>query len=117
SRLTILAGPALDPPELTLGRGWSNAQKSAEDVTDRILGSGGGRPAVIVVAETDAAQLVVAELLDRMGARPADWDFVRARLLAAASAAGSSGSAVQDVAAVAVCERSDPDPSWLFDVG
>jgi hypothetical protein len=46
--LTILEGPKLSMPDLAMGKGWRNAQKRSEDVTERVLGavqkSGGGAP-------------------------------------------------------------------------
>lgn len=117
STLKILEGPELEPPELMLGRGWSNAEHSSTDVTARMVESGRERPAVVVVAETAEGQRVVAEILDRMGARPADWDYVRARLAAAASASDPSGLDLEQVAAVLVCESGDPSPAWIFDAG
>ena len=37
ARLTILDGPRLAVQELSLGRGWRNAQRRSEDVTGRVL--------------------------------------------------------------------------------
>jgi hypothetical protein len=37
ARLTILDGPRLTVQELSLGRGWRNAERRSEDVTDRLL--------------------------------------------------------------------------------
>jgi hypothetical protein len=37
--LTILEGPKLSMPELAMGKGWRNAQKRSEDVTERVLGA------------------------------------------------------------------------------
>ncbi len=37
SRLTILEGPALEPPDLAFGQGWSNALRGADDVTAQKL--------------------------------------------------------------------------------
>ncbi len=37
SRLTVLHGPELRPDELSMGRGWSAATKSSEDVTLALL--------------------------------------------------------------------------------
>jgi hypothetical protein len=37
SSLRILEGPHLDPPDLSFGQGWSNAERTAEDVTRRVL--------------------------------------------------------------------------------
>ncbi|HST33946.1 MAG TPA: hypothetical protein VLJ80_10570 [Solirubrobacteraceae bacterium] len=36
--LTILEGPELSMPDLAMGKGWRNAQKRSEDVTERVLG-------------------------------------------------------------------------------
>ena len=47
--LTILDGPKLSMADLAMGRGWRNAQRRSEDVTERVLGElrggGGGRAA------------------------------------------------------------------------
>ncbi len=43
--LTILEGPKLSMPDLAMGKGWRNAQKRSQDVTERVLGAahrGGG---------------------------------------------------------------------------
>jgi hypothetical protein len=37
ARLTIYEGPRLRPDEISMGRGWSNATRAGDDVTDRIL--------------------------------------------------------------------------------
>ena len=37
--LTILEGPKLSMPDLAMGKGWRNAQKRSEDVTERVLGA------------------------------------------------------------------------------
>lgn len=117
STLKILEGPELEPPELMLGRGWSNAEHSSTDVTAQMLESGRERPAVVVVAETAEGRRTTAEILSRMGARPSDWDYVRARLTAAATASDSSALDLERVAAVVVCESGDPSPAWIFDAG
>jgi hypothetical protein len=52
--LTILEGPKLSMADLAMGRGWRNAQRRSEDVTERVLaafqksegGGGGGAAAV-----------------------------------------------------------------------
>jgi hypothetical protein len=53
--LTILEGPKLSMADLAMGRGWRNAQRRSEDVTERVLaafqksdggGGSGGAPAV-----------------------------------------------------------------------
>lgn len=37
--LTVLEGPKLSMPELAMGRGWRNARRRSEDVTERVLGA------------------------------------------------------------------------------
>lgn len=37
AKLTILEGPQLPVQELSMGRGWRNAQRRSEDVTERVL--------------------------------------------------------------------------------
>src|SRR5438128_1122671 len=51
ARLTALEGPSLPDHVLSMGRGWSAAQRDGEDVTQRLLseargwGEGAGAPA------------------------------------------------------------------------
>ncbi|MHB8235117.1 MAG: hypothetical protein ACYDHT_10745, partial [Solirubrobacteraceae bacterium] len=35
--ITVLEGPRLSMPELAMGRGWRNAQRRSDDVTERVL--------------------------------------------------------------------------------
>jgi hypothetical protein len=37
ARLTVLEGPRIPVGQLTMGRGWRNAQRHCEEVTDRVL--------------------------------------------------------------------------------
>jgi len=37
ARLTVLEGPHLSVQELSMGRGWRNAVRTSEDVTERVL--------------------------------------------------------------------------------
>jgi hypothetical protein len=37
AKLTILEGPRIGNAQLTMGRGWSVAQRESEDITDRVL--------------------------------------------------------------------------------
>jgi hypothetical protein len=37
ARLTILEGPRIPVQQLAMGRGWRNAQRQSEDVTERVL--------------------------------------------------------------------------------
>ena len=45
ARLTVLHGPRLAVQELSMGRGWRNAQRRGEDVTDRVLATAKAPPA------------------------------------------------------------------------
>lgn len=54
--ITVLEGPKLSMPELAMGRGWRNAQRRSDDVTERVLAAvtqaagvaAGGQPAAPV---------------------------------------------------------------------
>lgn len=37
SKMTILEGPKLETQEIAMGRGWRNAQRRSEDITDKTL--------------------------------------------------------------------------------
>ena len=37
SKMTILEGPKLEPQDISMGRGWRNAQRRSEDITDKTL--------------------------------------------------------------------------------
>jgi len=45
ARLTVLHGPRLAVQELSMGRGWRNAQRRSEEVTDRVLATAKAPPA------------------------------------------------------------------------
>jgi len=45
AKLTILAGRRLEVSELAMGRGWRNAERTAEDVTQRVLAARRGEAA------------------------------------------------------------------------
>jgi hypothetical protein len=71
SALRILEGPHLDPPELSFGQGWSNAERSAEDVTRRVLEQ--AEPPKLpdaFVVEAEVPEAAVAEMLGGLGAQP-----------------------------------------------
>jgi hypothetical protein len=60
AKLTIYEGPALRPEEIGLGRGWQNATRSGEDVTERVLAES-DQPS----AKDEALALLKQQLLDR----------------------------------------------------
>lgn len=82
SKLTILEGRTLSGPDLSFGQGWSNALRSAKDVTRQILESAETNlplPAVYEV-EADSLDGAVAEMA--AGSEPAEieWPAARARI-------------------------------------
>lgn len=85
SEMRVLEGPRLSNPELSFGQGWANAERAAEDVTQRVLGaarearSSGAGPAALVI-ETDAAVQTVAELAGAHGARSVDLESLSQRI-------------------------------------
>jgi hypothetical protein len=107
ARLTILEGPQLAVQELSMGRGWRNAQRRSEDVTDRLLAAakaplahdGGSSPGASAPSTgpsapstdpsapaTDAAleaDSLGLELLTMLGEAPASlsgvWQLARSR--------------------------------------
>jgi hypothetical protein len=85
SELRVLEGPELSNPELSFGQGWANAQRSAEDVTARVLGAAqesrgaSAGPAALVI-ETDSAVKTVADLAATFGARPVELESLGERI-------------------------------------
>jgi hypothetical protein len=87
AKLTVLEGPRLEVQELAMGRGWRNAQRRSEDVTERLLASnrrlapaqGAALPAQQGVPGTSAAEVaehkalvdaLALELLRLLGDEP-----------------------------------------------
>lgn len=85
SELKVLEGPELGNPDLNFGQGWSNAQRTAADVTARVLGAvqesrgAGAGPAALVI-ETDSAVKTVADLAASYGARPIELESLSERI-------------------------------------
>ncbi len=88
SELKILEGPALDPPELSFGQGWANAERGAEDVTRRVLSEVGqtrerrSAPTAIEV-EVDSlpeALAALAEMTAGRDARQVEWPAAQKRI-------------------------------------
>jgi hypothetical protein len=88
ARLTVLEGPHLDVDELAIGRGWRNAQRKSEDVTERVLEQARARRDAQVVAAEEAGVAVVVgnahgQLLALLGSDPAallaSWRLTAAR--------------------------------------
>jgi hypothetical protein len=55
AKLTILEGPRLEVAQLSMGRGWRNAQRQSEDVTERLLAQASQANRATATAENAAA--------------------------------------------------------------
>jgi hypothetical protein len=119
SVLRILEGPELSQPELALGRGWNNAERSATDVTTRVLREAAAEAVLVaVLAETRPAHETVTRLLNEIGVRTADWAAARARILAAATVVPRiPRQSAQVVVALLLVEQRAPTGAWLFEAG
>jgi hypothetical protein len=105
SALTILEGPELSPPDLAMGRGWNNAERSAANVTGAVLEDAAADALVVAVfAETAAGLDAAIRLLDRIGVRAETWAAVRDR-------------PNRDVVVLLVAERAAPAGAWMFEAG
>ena len=87
ARLTVLEGPQLAVEELAIGRGWRNAQRHSEDVTERVLEQARSRQDAQAAAASAAAAAETAgadeRVLALLGADPgallASWRLTAAR--------------------------------------
>jgi hypothetical protein len=79
--LRVLEGPHLELPELSFGQAWSNAERSAVDVTSRELERTVPRdlPDAFLVA-TELPEATVAEMLSGQFAQPIPWGQALATL-------------------------------------
>jgi hypothetical protein len=79
--LRILEGPHLEMPDLSFGQGWSNAERSSEDVTRRVLEKTETPklPDAFVV-EAEIPEATVAEMLSGQQAQPVALNEAEKRL-------------------------------------
>jgi hypothetical protein len=114
SKLIVLEGPELADTDLSMGRGWSSAEKTADNVTRRLIdaASAPSKPLVAILMEGEAAREEVAGMLDTLGLQVAPWSELRARIVGPPAQPSGPG-----YAAVLVTESSEPTASWLFDAG
>jgi hypothetical protein len=79
--LTILEGRHLEPPDLSFGQGWSNAERTADDVTQRVLEKTETPklPDAFVV-QAELPEATVAEMLSGQQAEPVPLNEVRKML-------------------------------------
>jgi hypothetical protein len=79
SKLTILEGKALKGPDLAYGQGWSNALRSAEDVTRRMTEAAEIRAPLptLVAIEADSVDAAAMAISSGGGPRPIEWPSAR----------------------------------------
>jgi hypothetical protein len=114
-KLVILEGPELAETDLSMGRGWSNAERVSENVTRRLVeaaASPAPGPTVAVLAESEAISAEVSRMLGELQLQRAPWSELRARILGAQADPGGLG-----YAAVLALEGVTPSAGWLFDAG
>jgi hypothetical protein len=114
SQMRILEGPRLEGVDLAHSRGWSNAERSARDVTAEVLNAGAAEAVALLAADADAAAAGAA-LIAELGLRAADWGEVRRRALA--WCANPDGGPDLGVCAVLAIAGAEAPPSWLLDAG
>jgi hypothetical protein len=84
TRLTVYEGPELRPDQLSFGRGWQNAARTASDVTERVL--------------ERAREYTAGQAEQPHRALPAASDLVRERLLGRIAAGPISAEEILEVA-------------------
>jgi hypothetical protein len=82
SKLTILEGKAMDGPDLAFGQGWSNALRSAKDVTRQMMEAAEVHAPLppIVEVEADSVDAAAAEIASGSGLNPVEWATARGRI-------------------------------------
>jgi hypothetical protein len=114
-KLVILEGPELPDTDLAMGRGWSHAGKSAENVTRRLVDEArrpATAPVVCVLAETPSGEEAISGMLERVELELEPWSEVRGRLLGGRAQHGDAR-----YGAVLIFETPTPPGSWLFNAG
>jgi hypothetical protein len=103
-----------------MGRAWDNAERSAENVTRRLIeaATAPAPPLVAVLAEQPQGADEAGVMLRELGAERVAWADLRAQLLTPArGAVGEFDGAQPRYAALLVVETPQPPASWLFDAG
>src|SRR3954462_8786032 len=79
SSLKILDGPRMDPPDLSFGQGWPNAERKSEDVTRQVL-QDAPPPKVpdAFLVETDSPESVTADVVAGHRGRAIGWNEAKA---------------------------------------
>jgi hypothetical protein len=112
--LVILEGPELADTDLSMGRGWSNAERTSENVTRQLIEAAAtpAKPTVAVLAEAESSHSAIGSMLERLDLGVTSWADLRSTILGPPSAPSGPG-----YAAVLAVEGAEPSPSWLFDAG
>jgi|SRR5215204_870450 len=114
-KLIVLEGPELSETDLSMGRGWSNAERVSENVTRRLVDAAiapTAVPLIVILAESEGAGAAVAHALDRLGLETAPWSELRTRILGPPRDGQRRG-----YSAVLAFDSASPSPAWLFDAG
>jgi hypothetical protein len=102
SKLTILEGKAMDGPDLAFGQGWSNALRSAKDVTRQMMEAAEVHAPLppIVEVEADSVDAAAAEIASGGGLNPVEWAAARGRI---------DGRDPEVAAVILVVKRPEPE--------
>ncbi|HEY6551207.1 MAG TPA: hypothetical protein VIY71_08425 [Solirubrobacterales bacterium] len=79
SKLTILEGKTLEGPDLAFGQGWSNALRSAEDVTRRMVEAEEIRAPLAPIVAVEGDSIAAAAAAIATGGDPASLQWPEAR--------------------------------------
>jgi hypothetical protein len=112
--LVILEGPELVDTDLSMGRGWSNAERTAENVTRRLVDAAAtpAKPTIAILAEAESSRVAIERMLERLELGVTTWADLRSKILGPPNAPPGPG-----FAAVLAVEGAEPSPTWLFDAG
>ena len=93
AELRILEGPELSNEDLAFSNGWSNAQRSATDVTEAVLGGAieeqrASRGPATIVLHTDSAVQTLADIVSGHDT----WNRCRSRRCGSGSTAATPRS-------------------------
>jgi hypothetical protein len=83
SALRILEGPELDPPALSFGQGWANAERSSDEVTERELREASedlAPPPTTVLVEAASATEALEEMIAGREAQAIEWKRAKERI-------------------------------------
>jgi hypothetical protein len=117
SSLRIIEGPELEAVDLSMGRGWQNAERSGEDVTRDLLAAAAAEAAAAtVVGDSASARRIATEALERLKVRVVDWASVRALITTAESQVGAAPAGLDGMVAILAVEGGEAS-EWLFEAG